>query len=118
MIGEFLRVVWVLPGLEFRRRVAGPLPSLRMARRMGQNRVRRPDASRRALQRVIRVTDRLLPGQPNCFRRVLIEMALDQGAALETINIGLRSGLAERSGHVWLSSSPPSGELYDAQISV
>jgi len=42
-------------------------------------------------------TDALLPGSPSCYRRVLLEVALDGGAARETVVFGLDVG---STGHV------------------
>lgn len=52
---------------------------------------------RARLRRAVGWVDALSPGGPSCYRRVLLESALDAGAALETVVFGLDVG---RTGHV------------------
>ena len=68
---------------------------------------RREPIARQRLRRAIRLVDRLIvPWQPegNCYRRALIELALDSGAAAEPLRIGLMATAAPRSGHAWLGA--------------
>jgi hypothetical protein len=66
---------------------------------------------------VIAVVDRWLPGEPSCYRRVLLEMTLDAGAAEETLHMGLRVPGGPRSGHAWLGGSgEAAGVSYDVQF--
>jgi hypothetical protein len=52
---------------------------------------------RARLRRAIGWVDALSPGGPSCYRRILLESALDAGAAGETVVFGLDVG---RTGHV------------------
>jgi hypothetical protein len=74
-------------------------------------------AGRARLQKVIRWVDRTIFREPNCFRRVLVEVALDGGAAVEKVILGFRAGGSTGSGHVWLESAPPVAS-YDALIAI
>lgn len=66
---------------------------------------------------MIRWVDARVPGGPNCYRRVLLETALDASAARERIVFGLRQGGGRASGHAWLEGQPE-GEGYEATFSV
>lgn len=76
---------------------------------------RRSVESRSAMQRMIRVVDGLCPGGPNCFRRCLLETALDRGAAEQRIVLGLKAHGGPGSGHAWLADAEEAGR-YDAEI--
>ena len=115
---EALRVAVVLPGVEVARRRLGTGRAIDRFRARGRHARFRTAEFRGDLQRVIRVLDRLVPTGPNCFRRVLLEVALDPSAAAERIMLGLNSGLARRSGHAWLETAGPAPERYDTQLSV
>jgi hypothetical protein len=117
-VSDVGRVLWAVPGVERARREEGPKAAVAAARRRG---LRRPAStlSRRHLQSLIRMVDRLLPGGPNCFRRVLLEMTFDRDAASSPVRFGLRSGLARRSGHAWLSgSAEAAAERFDVEIAL
>jgi len=115
-LGDVFRVA---PVVERLRREQGAGLALGALRLNAPRRRRRTAAGREDLRRIIQVFDRIGAGRPNCFRRVLIEVALDEGAAQETICFGLRAGLTEESGHVWFASmAPPRDHAYDAQFSL
>jgi len=115
---EACRVLVALPGVEVARHRLGTGRALERFRHRGRLARFRTAAARADLQRVIRVLDRLVPSGPNCFRRVLLEVALDRSAATERVMLGLNSGLARRSGHAWLETAAPAPERYDTQLSV
>ena len=48
--------------------------------------------------------DALGPGGPQCLRRVLLELALDAGAAEETVRLGLDP---RATGHAWIVGREP-----------
>jgi hypothetical protein len=74
------------------------------------------DARARArLQWLIRAVDRLFPSGPNCYRRALVEIGIDAGAAAERLHMGLSAFGGRDSGHAWLTSSPGT-ERYDAEF--
>lgn len=115
---EAFRVLVALPGVEVARRRLGAGRAVDRFRHRGRLARARTAAGRAELQRVIRVLDRLVPSGPNCFRRVLLEVALDPSAAAERVVLGLNSGLARRSGHAWLETAGPIPDRYDTQLSV
>jgi len=103
--------------IERARRSAGPLPAARLARSFGKTADPRWGLDRERLRRYVRRVDSLFPGGPNCYRRALLEMAFDRGAAAETLHLGLRASGGPRSGHAWLSSETPTGS-YDVTLSI
>jgi hypothetical protein len=70
------------------------------------------------LRAAIGSVDALLPGGPNCYRRALLEMALDAAAALEPLHMGLDASGAPMSGHAWLRAEDRGNRSYDAVISL
>ena len=115
---DAVRVLAALPRVELARQSFGPGVALDRVRASRRARVRRDVPAREDLRRLIRLADGILPGPPNCFRRVLIEVALDDAAAHEKVVFGLRAGLTDRSGHAWLEGAPPTGERYDGQLAL
>jgi hypothetical protein len=83
---------------------------------LGKRRRRRDPQQLARLERVVAIADRLLPGGPNCYRRVLAEIALDAGAAEEPMHMGIVSGQAAFSGHAWLGDRREPGARYDVEI--
>jgi len=67
---------------------------------------------------VIRLVDRCFPSGGNCYRRVLIEIGMDAGAAAERLHLGLRADGGLNSGHAWLESAPGRLDPYDAEFVV
>jgi hypothetical protein len=118
LLADACRVMAVLWRVEVARRQWGAGRSLAHFRESGRNGRNRNAAARADLQRLIRFVDRLMPGRPNCFRRVLLEVALEPAAAAERVMLGLKAGLAQRSGHAWLENAGPAPEQYDTQLSV
>ena len=74
-------------------------------------------AGRLNLRRVIGWIDRSLFKAPNCYRRVLLEIALDSGAAREPVVMGFRAGGGAGTGHIWLESDPPFVD-YDVTVAI
>lgn len=72
-----------------------------------------PDSVRRAAQ----VIDVCFPGGPNCFRRVLLELSLDERAGALIVRMGFRSSFSTDSGHVWLGDRDREDD-YDWVVSV
>jgi len=116
--GLLLRVVVV----ENDRLGLGPAAAVRAARRRGADARRRTPRQRQDLRRLIRALDRRWPGGPNCYRRVLLELSVDGGAAREPVTMGLRATGGGGSGHAWLGSGIEMDEAsrppYDAIISL
>lgn len=121
LLAECARVLLAVPAIEWRRKRQGPEPLLLRYRDRGRASSRRDDPDRRLLRRAIAAVDRRFPDGGNCYRRVLLEIALDSGAADEDFVMGFRlKGEQGQStdGHVWLASEPPAeGEAaYDVIV--
>jgi hypothetical protein len=96
----------------------GPEYLVRVLRQRGALCQTRVGAKRVRLRRIIRFVDRLFPSGPNCYRRALIEIAMDAGAAAEPLHMGLQAEGGLNSGHAWLASSPDPSRSYDAEFVV
>lgn len=114
---DLVLVGFSLVGTERLRMRRGPSQAVESARRMGRRWPTRDGAGRARLQRAIRWVDRSIFREPNCYRRVLVEIALDGGAAVEKLILGFRAGGSVGSGHAWLESTPPVAS-YDALIEI
>jgi len=101
---DLLRVSRMAGVAEAARLSKGPRAAVEMMRAVGQRNPRRDARRRVALRRAIRLVDRWHPGGPNCYRRVLLELALDRGAAEDRVMMGLRVSGSPGSGHAWLGS--------------
>jgi hypothetical protein len=117
LIADVARAVFLAPEIERARRTLGPHDAVAIARSFGRDGRRHSERRRSSLRWVIRMLDRLFRGGPNCYRRALLEMALDRDAATEKLMMGFRMGGEPRSGHAWLASEPTAG-TYDGIISV
>ena len=111
---------WVLePTVERARVKEGPVPLIEALRRQGRTRPGRDEAGRARLREAIALAERLRGRIPNCYRRVLLEIALDAGAARERVFLALDSGGGPGSGHAYLQSHPDAGGTsYDAVFDV
>jgi hypothetical protein len=115
---EVCRVAIVLPFAEAGRLSVGPRAMLAGARALGLRQRRRDPAARRRLRRVIGAIDKRIPGGANCYRRSLVELALDRGAAGEKLLIGLMRTGDPKSGHAWLESHGAPDRRYDAVMAL
>ncbi len=106
----------LVPVLGGARRPLGPARVVRVVRWMGRRARKRAEPERRRLQRVIGLVDRVLPGGPNCYRRSLVELALDSGAASEPLWMGLSVKGGPRSGHAWLGEKNPDVHRFDVYV--
>lgn len=107
---EMLRVLAVLPSVERRRCREGPRGLVEALRREGAVRARRSVEARRRLQRAIQLVDAACLKR-NCFRRALLEIALDAGAAAEPVVLGFRKDGDALVGHAWLGSAATTDEF-------
>ncbi len=114
---DFFEILYLLPGVEFHRHRRSLHRAVAGARQRGLQRIGRGPSSRARLQRLIRLVDRVLPGQPNCVRRSLLEIGLDAGAARERLFAGFSSGGGARSGHAWLETHP-NARQFDAIVTI
>jgi hypothetical protein len=116
MAVEIGGVVWVLPMVESGRRRLGPKPLIGRLRGLGRRRRERGPVARARLQHAIRWVDRRFPDRGNCYRRALLEIALDRGAAAEPFRMGLQLHGETEPGHAWLGDRDGRSEDYDAVI--
>jgi len=114
---ELLRVIIALPAVESTRRKVGFGRAVSAMRARGAHRLQRGSRQRISLQRAIVWLDSRIPGGTNCYRRVLLELSLDAGAASEPVLIGLNPRGGPGSGHVWLASSTPP-EHYEVKLAL
>ena len=113
---ELARVLALLPRVEVGRLLWGPKPLVEKLRRVGQRAPQRDAPGRARLQRAIRWVDASLPDPRSCYRRSLLEIALDRGAAAEPFRMGLKADGDPVSGHAWLGSRRGTEERYEVEI--
>jgi hypothetical protein len=92
------------PGIDRSRLREGPKPLIERLRLQGLKRRTRGEAERSRLRYAIALAERLRGRKPNCYRRVLMEIAMDAGAAREPVFLALQSGGGAGSGHAYLAS--------------
>jgi hypothetical protein len=100
--------------VEWGRRRIGPAPLVERLRERGARGARRSDSDREDLRRVIRFVDRRFPDGGNCFRRVLLEIALDPVSASQPVHMAVRHHGGAGSGHAWLGDIQDTPDAYDA----
>lgn len=94
---EMARVIRMVREVDAARAAGSPEQTLRAMRARGATAEQRGPIGRARLRRAIGWVDACVPGGPNCYRRILLESALDAGAARETVVFGLDVG---STGHV------------------
>lgn len=99
---EVARVTRMVREVDRLRTEGSPKEVVASTRARGANAKVRGPVGRARLRRAIGWVDALVPGGANCYRRVLLEIALDAGAARETVVFGLDVG---RTGHVAFADS-------------
>jgi hypothetical protein len=115
---DVLVVLRALPAVEFGRVRVAPASLLKSLRARGGRGRARTDLERARLTRIIRLVDAFFLGGRNCYRRALLEIAVDPIAAATPLNLGLRTGGGPRSGHAWLGPPDEPRVRYDAEFSV
>lgn len=115
---ELFRVLSILPEVEQTRRVIGIEPAVAAMRAHGARALQRDPAGRQQLRRAIAWVDARMQGGGNCYRRVLLELALDSGAASEQVGVGVRAKGGPGSGHAWLGRRSGSAERYDLELTL
>lgn len=98
------------------RRKEGPTRLLSRVRARGFRSRMRTANDRARLQGMIRLVDRFFPAGPNCYRRVLVEMAMDPSAASEPLHLGINARDGMVAGHAWLESSLDKGPGYQVEF--
>lgn len=94
---EIPRVARLVRLADLTRRDVPPERAIEAMRERGRREKTRGPIGRARLRRAIGWVDALVPGGENCYRRVLLELALDAGAAEEAVVLGLDIG---RTGHI------------------
>ena len=94
---ELSRVARSVRAIERTRLREAPERALAAMRERGSREPTRGPVGRARLRRAVGWVDALFPGGGNCYRRILLEVALDAGAARETVVFGLDVGT---TGHV------------------
>jgi Transglutaminase-like superfamily len=115
-VSDLLRIVALIPVTEAWRRLAGPRRSATHFRKLGGRMKTRTSGERERLRRLIRYVDVRLPDRGNCYRRALIEIALDPTAATEPLHFGLVQHGGPQSGHAWLEGDTSVANSYDADF--
>jgi hypothetical protein len=117
-LSDLSRVLVALPVVEGLRITFGPARILPRLRRTARRWRRRSPSERDDLRRLIAAVDARLPDGGNCYRRALLEILVDAGAAEEKLFMGLRKQGGPRSGHAWLASWPDAKNAgaYDAVL--
>jgi hypothetical protein len=115
---EVGRVLALVASVERARLRLGTAPAVARARSRGQRTRQRAPEARARLRRAIGAVDALLPGGANCYRRALLEMSLDRGAAGERLYLDLSASGGRGNGHARLASWPEDGRGYDATFSL
>lgn len=113
---EVARVLANLGRIEAARRSLGPRPLLERLRHDARRAPERDAAGRRCLRRAIGWVDACLWGGGNCYRRALLETALDRGAAREPLAMGLSAEGEGVCGHAWLTEAQRGAASYDVTI--
>lgn len=111
LLAEVLRVLAWLPAIEVARRLCGPARALGLLRGPGLRKLRRDAAGRQRLRRAVGWVDRHLWPGANCYRRTLLEIALDRGVAAEPLYFGLQLEGARLTGHAWLDGQTEGGSF-------
>jgi hypothetical protein len=96
-VRDAARALRLVPEAERARHATSPERAVAAMRARGRMCHTRGALARARLRRAIGWVDALHPRGPNCYRRTLLELALDAGAAHETLVFGLDVG---RTGHV------------------
>jgi hypothetical protein len=109
------RVLLALAPLERRLRRLGPKELLEQTRAQGLRARERNPAERQRLRQVIGWIDSRLPGG-NCYRRALLEISLDRGAAQASLCLGFNLDGNRVSGHAWVAAQPEDNASYQACI--
>lgn len=96
-VTELRRVAQRVREVDQGRKTQSPREILAAMRARGIDMAQRGPVGRARLRRAVGWIDAVLPGTASCYRRILLEVALDAGAARETVVFGLDVG---STGHV------------------
>jgi hypothetical protein len=113
-LGEAIQVLALASRVEAYLRTKGFADVLAYFRWRARLAPQRKPIQRKRLRRAIGWIDARMPGGGNCYRRVLLEIALDGGAARESVLVGFHIQTNQVTGHVWLLSEQAESGSYDA----
>ncbi len=116
LAADLARVLQNLPRVEWGRRHEAPKPLLAKLKGAASSKRRRSSDDKERLQQAIRWVDACCPGGRNCFRRALLEIALDQGSAQAPLMMGFRHGDPQPLGHAWIGEDPYAENRYDVIV--
>ena len=116
LVAELFKVTSIALFVNRSRSSVAPRDLIAVLRSSGATCAARDSHGRERLRRAIRFVDRCFPSGPNCYRRVLLEIALDSGAASEPLHFGLQFRGEPKSGHIWLASQTTGAQRYDAEF--
>jgi hypothetical protein len=114
---EMGQVLRMLPRVESARRRLGPRAAVAAMRRQGQDAAERDERGRRCLRRAIRWVDLCLAGG-NCYRRSLLEIALDRSAASAPLVLGFNVRAERLDGHAWVGTGADNPSDYQFTVRV
>jgi hypothetical protein len=106
---EMMEVAILLREVEEARLREGPEALLKRLRPLGAKRAPRTLSQRQRLSRNVTRIDRLLHGESNCYRRSLVQVALDRDAASQPFVLGLDVPASGVKGHAWLEGNERAG---------
>ena len=115
LVSDAIQVVVRLRHVE-RWRSLGPRTAASLAREMGRGAPVRSPRGRVRLRRAIGLVDGLFG--PNCYRRVLLEVALDGDAVEDPIYFGIRGRGDGGLGHAWRGQDAALESQYEAVFRV
>ena len=87
------------------RGIVGPDALVARMRKEGALRPALSKLATRRLPGIVYRLDRLLHGESNCYRRALVQVALDPRAAGEPFVLGLDTGKESPVGHAWIEGT-------------
>jgi hypothetical protein len=116
-VTDELRVLAILPRVEALRRSGDAARAIAWARARGRRAKPRDEAGLAKLEAAIGRIDRRLRGG-NCWRRVLLRVALDPIAAAAPVHLGFDVAGDEAPGHAWIGSDRGRPEPYGVEIEV
>jgi hypothetical protein len=113
---EVVRVLRVLRLVEDARQARGPQSILSALRDQAAQALPRDERGRRCLRRAILWVDGAMGDGGNCYRRSLLEMALDRNAAALPFAMGFSQAGDHLTGHAWLAGEAAPAEPFDFVI--
>jgi hypothetical protein len=94
----------------------GPKQLLEKLRAQGMQAPERNAEDRERLRKVIGWLDRRLMRAGNCYRRALVEIGMDRGAAREALFLGFNMEGEKVSGHAWIEATAEKDGTYQVCI--